>query len=98
MLSTFHGEDALMAEPVRRLWSPIFNADVGSTNKPERDLGMARYSSTNGFLTPYMENDESRVEFARSRAALDMSVLLNGAKMVSDISANEELYLPLTGG
>lgn len=55
------GEDELLAEENRALWSSIINMEDGQRDRSARDAGRARYDSTRAPVMEYLENDYSRV-------------------------------------
>lgn len=97
MLYTFARKDAFKEESVRRLWNLILNSAGSSMEKTDTDWKIARYTSSNHFLTSYMQMGESGVQFARKWAALDVWNGIIGAIMAWSITGDEELYLPTTG-
>lgn len=98
MLSTLHEEDALREESARCFWNLIINATVKSIDEPSRDRRNARYKLTYPLFTLYMERGDSRIEFARRCAALDLCKEMIGALVALDSAGNGERYQPVTGG
>lgn len=98
MLDTFPGEAALKKESARKSSNPIFNASVESVDRADRDQGVARYTSTNHLLTLYMKKGREHLNFAKQRAALDVSIGISGAMMGSDRAGDEEVHLLVMGG
>lgn len=47
MSSKFPGKDVMKVDSARRLWNFIFNGAIESIEKPDRDLGIARYRAKN---------------------------------------------------
>ena len=100
----FPGEDHLRDEGNRTNWNPIINTGDEEKDQQHRDMGAARYQSTNNFVTKVLEQNEN-VVYAYKRAHIDVwigflaSMLnLNNATRNSDIETIEVLYLPVTGG
>lgn len=49
-------------------------------------------------MTTYVEKDESRVEYAKRKAALDVRVEMNGATMAMKGDGDEKSYSKVTEG
>lgn len=98
LLSTFPAKDPLREKPNRRLRHPVLSTAVGSINKPDFDDRIVCYRLANRFFTLNKGSGESRVTFARRRAALVVWVVTTGAIIVFNTAGSKELYLLLTGG
>lgn len=75
---------------------PISETAVETSDNPDKDRGIARYTSTNQLLTLYTEKGESRVMLVRMGTAWDFSIGVMSAEMAIEISWNKPLYLPVT--
>ena len=100
----FPGEEHLRAEANRTNWNPIVNTGDEARDVLHRDMGAARYQSTNHFVTKVLE-ENGNVDYAYKRAHIDVwigmlaSMLhLDNASRTSDIDSFEPLYIPVTGG
>lgn len=67
-----------------------------SVDKPDRNRGTTRYTSTNQLLTFYSEDLESAVNFTRMPAALDLRVGMIGATTDLDVAMDKAVYLHIT--
>lgn len=76
---------------------PIFNADLESIEKPNKNQGFARHTLTNQSLTSYMERGDSRVNSARRQTPLDLRIQITGTVMGLESAGDEVRYLPVTG-
>ena len=63
----FPGEDALRDESERHNWNPIINSGDEKHDEIQRDMGVARYSTTKHFLMETLETTEN-VDLAERRA------------------------------
>lgn len=91
----FPEEAVLKKEFVLTLWNTALNSAVKSIGKPAGGDEIARYFSTNCFLTSHMEKDEIRLMFVGTRTVLDVLIEL-GDMHSSDIPGLEDIYLRLT--
>ena len=97
-MSTFPGEERLKNEENRKHWNPIVNSGDLSKDTRFQDRGIARYSSTRMLLMDEIEDDESKVWAAVSRASLDVWVAQLAALLQLRDPSSERLSIPRTGG
>lgn len=62
-LSMLSEEEASKDELVWPSWNPFLDAAVGFIDKPDRDKGRLRYTSTKILLTSYIVKSEGRAKF-----------------------------------
>lgn len=96
MLSTSLVEHAVRKELSCRFRNPIFNTAVESIDKSDSLQELARYTSTNGLLTSSVGKGDSRITFARRRAALYVLVGVIGAMIAVDSARNKKFYQLVT--
>lgn len=71
----------------------MLNAVVESMDEPDREQGIARYTSEDRLLMSFIVKGESQVTFPRRRAAWYLPVRIIRAIMGFGIAGNKELYL-----
>lgn len=71
---------------------------VNSIKKLDSNRGNADYTSTNQLMTSYMKKAESRASFTKSRAVLNVWVVMVGGMMTLNIVEDEKLWSSVTGG
>ena len=100
----FPGEGHLVNESNRTEWNPICNTGDRTTDRRNDSLGIARYQSTNRFLTEVLEQNDN-IQLAYKRAHLDVWIAvlasflgLDNATVGKSMEEHEQLFLPVTGG
>ena len=93
----FPREDDLRQEENRKDWNPIVNSGNSEKDKRDRDMGIARYSSTKHFLMETLELAE-HVHLAQRRAYLDTWIGMLVSMLNLDKDGTVPLYFPKTGG
>ncbi len=100
----FPGERYLQSEDNRTYWNPIVNTGNNDYDRTQRDMGIARYQSTNAFVTELLEKPEN-VHLAKKRAHVDVWIgilasflSLDNITLSTNVDDAEHLLLPVTGG
>ena len=93
----FPGEEALREEDDRKDWNPIVNSGDERKDENQRNMGVARYSTTNRFLMETLETGRN-VEIAQRRAYLDVWIGVLVGSMNVDFNGEVPTFIPRTGG
>lgn len=70
--NSFPEERTMPSGAARDIWSTIFHVREDTFDKPNRDLGIAGYTSITDLQFDHMEDDSNRVWPGRRKAALDI--------------------------
>jgi len=98
ILQQFPGEQFLAEEKNRQHWNPIVNTGDEVLDENNRNRGIARYSTTNMFLTTHLEGSVQNIELAVRRSYLDVWVCMLLALMGVDNDGKWKCRIPSTGG
>lgn len=71
---------------------------MNSIEKRDNDRGVALFTLTNRLLKSYIGRRDSRVNYAKRRAALDAWPGMIGDVMTLEAKRVKKLYMPMTGG
>lgn len=96
--ATFPGQDNLQIDESTVHWSPIINTGNAEVDKNNDNIGNARFTTTNEFLTRHLESTPELLWTSVRRAALDLWIGWLLALMDLDHNGEWPSFFPCSGG